>query len=186
MAQQYALTLDLLLQVLQRHHQTYHIGALVPAEMVSALKQKATRGTLCRVSLVIEGGQIASCLIVDQQERVLLEGAQAFASVRSCEQIVWSVQPVHASGALRGQSVPNPLSPMQAPSLQIPWALRSPARLTLHLSSITLAPLSRKQRLVLVLIDGKRTVADLSKLLSVPTGHIEEVLNELEALGLIT
>src|SRR5579875_3799539 len=45
---QYALTLDALLGILQSHQQTQQVWALVPAEVLPAVKGRATRGTLCR------------------------------------------------------------------------------------------------------------------------------------------
>src|SRR5579875_2485834 len=90
--QQYALTLDALLRILQSHQQTQQVWAQVPAEVLPALKGRVTRGTLCHVSLDVSQGQVVSCVIRDQQERVLLEGPKALACVRSCEQVVWTVQ----------------------------------------------------------------------------------------------
>ena len=176
MMEQYALTLDLLLQVLHHHQQTYQIQAMIPAETL-ALKLNVTRGTQCQVSLVAARGAILSCRILDQHAQVLLDGEAAFACVQFCEQIIWSVQ-VAGGPAIPDLSLP-PLSSQDS------WASRPPARLERSLSTVSWGGLSRKQRLVLVLLDGKRSVRDLSTLLNLPSEHIEEVLQELARLGLI-
>src|SRR5579875_734247 len=185
---QYALTLDALLGILQSHQQTQQVWALVPAEVLPALKGRATRGTLCRVSLDVSQGQVVSCVIHDQQERVLLEGPKALACVRSCEQVVWTVQLLPsasglsvAEGGAHGlpASVTSPASPM-------PWSARPPPMLVQTLDARLLEAVSRRQRRLLLLINGQRSSTELGMMLGMPTEHVERTLRELEALGLIT
>jgi hypothetical protein len=187
MAQQYAVTLDLLLRALQAHPHTSQIWAMVPAEILPALTQKAMRGTLCRVSLVVEQGQLTFCAITDHQGLVLLEGREAFASVWSCEQVVWTVQTQQTSESQRVHPRLNEqpfLSGLPAPLML--WSMRPPPCLTHTLDAHLLAAVSRKQRQILVLLDGRRTVNDLCTLLNLPSEQVETVLSELETRSLIT
>ena len=185
--QQYALTLDLLLHILQSHQQTHQVWALVPAEVLPALKGRATRGTLCRVSLDVSQGQVVSCVIRDQQDRVLLEGPKALACVRSCEQVVWTVQTLPSASGLSvtdggahrlPSSVTSPASPM-------PWSARPPPVLVQALDARLLEAVSRSQRRLLLLINGKRSITELGAMLGMQRALVESTLRELEALGLI-
>ena len=180
--QQYALTLDALLRILQSHQQTQQVWAQVPAEVLPALKGRVTRGTLCQVSLDVSQGQVVSCVIRDQQERVLLEGPKALACVRSCEQVVWTVQlQPSASGVpvADGGAHELPASPM-------PWSARPPPMLVQALDARLLEAVSRRQRRLLLLINGKRSSTELGAMLGMQRALVESTLHELEALGLIT
>lgn len=188
--QQYALTLDLLLHILQSHQQTQQVWALVPAEVLPtpALKGRATRGTLCRVSLDVSQGQVLSCMIRDQQERVLLEGPKALACVRSCEQVVWTVQIQPSASGLSvaeegANGLPSSVTSLAGP---MPWSARPPPRLAQALDARLLEAVSRKQRRLLLLINGERSAADLGTMLGMQRVVVESTLHELEALGLIT
>jgi len=49
-----------------------------------------------------------------------------------------------------------------------------------------LEAVSRRQRRLLLLINGQRSSTELGMMLGMPTEHVERTLRELEALGLIT
>jgi hypothetical protein len=184
----YALTLDLLVRVLASHGRRSQVQATVFAEMLPALKGKASRGTLCQVQVEIERGRVIACSIRDQHGQVLLDGPEALAGVRQADQFVWTVQrpeppengvfPVlHGSPGARG--TPAGLAK------PVPWSGRSPPCLVRPLTSRVLHTLSRRQRVVLCLLDGKRTVADLCTMLHLSDEQVAAVLDELTALHLI-
>ncbi len=81
--QQYALTLEMLLQVLQGHasSQCYQITSSALVELIPVVKGKAGRGTHCQVLLCLEHGTITRCTIRDQQDHLILEGQAALVSL---------------------------------------------------------------------------------------------------------
>src|SRR5579875_210048 len=170
MAQQYALTLDLLLRVLGGHQQPYQLWTTVPAEALPAVRGNVSRGTLCQV-------------------RVLLEGPLALDSIGRCEQVVWTVQmeePLDSFQRSVGKREPQEAMPLLSSGPERwSWSTRPPPCPVRPLSSSVLHTLSRRQRVVLCLLDGKRTLADLCTMLHLSDEQVAAVLDELAALHLL-
>ena len=189
MAQQYALTLDLLLRVLGGHQQPYQLWTTVPAEALPAVRGNVSRGTLCQVRVQVAQGQVVGCCLRDQQERVLLEGPLALDSIRRCEQVVWTVQmeePLDSFQRSVGKREPQEAMPLLSSGPERwSWPTRPPPCSVRPLSSSVLHTLSRRQRVVLCLLDGKRTLADLGTMLHLSDEQVAAVLDELAARHLL-
>jgi len=184
----YALTLDLLVRVLASHDWRSQVQATMSAERLPALKGKASRGTLCQVQVEIERGRVIACSIRDQHGQVLLDGPEALAGVRQADQFVWTVQTPEPPEngvfpALHGS--PGAPGTPAGPAKPVPWSGRSPPCLVRPLTSSVLHTLSRRQRMVLCLLDGQRTLADLCVMLHLSEEQLAAVLDELAALHLI-
>lgn len=66
------------------------------------------------------------------------------------------------------------------------WSERPAPRLVHELDASVLRTVSRRQRLVLLLIDGRRSLLDLCHLLHLPQYEVEGILDELEQRELLT
>lgn len=184
----YALTLDLLVRVLASYDRRSQVQATVSTEMLPALKGKASRGTLCQVQVGIEMGQVVACSIRDQHGRVLLNGPEALAGVRQADQLIWTVQTPEPPGngvypALNGSHGTHG-SPTGL-AKPVPWSARFPPCLVCPLTSGVLYALSRRQRMVLCLLNGNHTLADLCTMLHLSGEQVAAVLDELAALHLL-
>src|SRR5947209_17949717 len=95
--QEYALTLEMLLRVLNAHRQTCEVRAEVSAAIIAAAEGKSGRGkerAVCVVELLVEQGQVRSCLVRDRQSGgVLAEGAKALTLSQQCGELFWRVLP---------------------------------------------------------------------------------------------
>lgn len=186
MEEPYALPLDDLLPVLQAAGKSYRARAALPA---SLLPFPARRGESLVAEVLVQGGTIHSCVIRDALGAIRLEGAKAFASVRAKEQLVWMVQQVHLpeaalSPAFSAAVTPPATSPWFS-SLALPWAARA-APVRVQRESVPFEQMTRRQRRIWLLIDGRRTIHDLAPLLGTPLEELDQELTVLERHGLIT
>lgn len=182
-----ALPLDDLLQVLQAAGgKTYQVRATLPA---SLLPFPTRRGESFVAEVVVHASQIRSCVIRDSPGAIRLEGSRAFALVRSREQLVWLIQQIQPPEPPSLPSFPAESAPPDARSfsspLALPWAAR-PAPVRLQKSPEALEQMTRRQRQVWLLIDGRRTIHDIAHLLGAPLNELDQELTTLEMQGLIT
>lgn len=192
--QEYALTLEMLLRVLNAHRQTCEVRAEVSAAIIAAAEGKSGRGkehAICVVELLVEQGQVRSCLVRDRQGgRVLVEGAKALTLSQQCGELFWRVRPKSqlASQRLRLGSEGNHegTAPPQR-STQQDWFQWPPPRWVRQIEREQFAALPYKLRQVLLLVDGRRGVAELNRILpSYSPDQLVTLLGQLEAWGLIT
>lgn len=86
-----------------------------------------------------------------------------------------------SSGELRWNTLPRPrFAPEPLPNLEQLVPHRSEAK-----QNVLSLPLTRAQRAVYLLVDGKRTIVDLARCIGKSTQDIVMLLNELLSLGLV-
>jgi len=126
----------------------------------------------CLAQIILGQGRISSCTITSTKTGTVLRAQQeAYHALERCGDLDWSVLPVPslhlpekpgARGSLRSGS--GRLSG-RAPSLRIP-----------QLSPEILEPLANPYRRVLLLVDGRRSVAEIAYLLNREPYEIEQML----------
>ncbi|MBO0778524.1 MAG: hypothetical protein J2P37_06805 [Ktedonobacteraceae bacterium] len=183
------LPLQTLLELLQARKQT------------CALRSEATSlqhaGDLSRqgkvtVLLLIERGQLHTCQMCDHQSgKVLLTGSHVLARCRQWGTLTWQVWPVAALATVplpRAHRPEEGLHGACSPAGAVwgRWSDRPPPRWVHRPSQEQLASLSHRQRQVLISVDGRRSLSDLSQLLQCAPEQLITLLDELEARGLLT
>jgi hypothetical protein len=144
----YCLTLDLLLKVLVANHST----CLVVAEgAFRALIQTAKGGpkeTMHQIELAFHSGKIVSALVRDRTGNLLVQGNEALIAGNEAGSLLWHVQPL---------VLPQPQTASGMPSGPRPRRTRDPR-------PEDLSALTREERRVLLLVDGRRDVQTLAAL----------------------
>jgi hypothetical protein len=192
--QEYALTLEMLLRVLNAHRQTCEVRAEVSAAIIAAAEGKSGRGkahAVYVVELLVEQGQVRSCLVRHRQSGgVLVEGAKALSLSQQCGELFWRVRPrsQFTSPLLRpGLEGSHGGAVLVQRSAQQDRFQRSPPRWVRQIEREQFAALPYKLRQVLLLVDGRRGVAELNRILpSYSPDQLVTLLGQLEAWGLIT
>jgi hypothetical protein len=192
----YHLTLDLLLMVLKANRQTCQIRAEVNLSL-AALPSATENGTasrgrdksICVIELSIRQGQVVSTSIRDRQGRVLAQGEPALTVSQRCGELSWVVQPAQPQQQAVRTTLPS-IPEQHAGStdgwlVQGLWSGRSPPRRIRHLTQAEVEALPRKQRQVLLLIDGKRGAHELCRILHCTPDQLAAMLDELIARRLI-
>lgn len=130
----------------------------------------------CQVVLDLAQGKVTHAALLTGRGALVAEGQQALDLLGELGTIDWRWEPASVAG-LTGRLGFAPRNPL----LAIPHRHAS-------FSPSSLYACSRLQRRVLGLVDGRRTVADIATLLSVPATELEylqAILNELVNMGLI-
>ncbi|HZR42816.1 MAG TPA: hypothetical protein VFB12_22040 [Ktedonobacteraceae bacterium] len=181
--------LDLLLAMLHANHlQQCQLQAQI---QVAGKDPSGRRKHLsCSVTLLVQQGQVQTCQIL-HAGKVLFEGEEALKRSRHAGTCSWKVAaqleeisplafPSH-SRQVRDGSEPGERKS------QPDWLLGPPPRQISQLSPKQLARLPRKHRQVYLLVDGQRSVSQISSLLQCDDiGHVLSLLTELENWHLIT
>jgi hypothetical protein len=126
----------------------------------------------CLVSLIIGQGHMYSCTITATRTgTVLREQEVAYHTVEQCGDLEWSVGPAPRFPTSASQkSVPSQPKVSGKFVLPIP-SLRVPA-----LTNEILQPLAHPYQRVLRLVDGRRSVADIARLLGRQPQEIQQML----------
>jgi hypothetical protein len=133
----------------------------------------------CRVHIVLVGGKIVSCVVMDNEGRVPIEGDLALGELRKMGQLDWTWTAL-AQAAVR---------PVPARRDVVDVSTFVPSR-NVPIEMIDRNTLPRKHWQVLLLVDGSRTVAHIVTLLirSPSKADLQEVvsiLNDLQQRGII-
>ncbi|HEU5382850.1 MAG TPA: hypothetical protein VFV38_46170 [Ktedonobacteraceae bacterium] len=129
----------------------------------------------CVVHLVLGQGAVCSCQITDAVGTVLAQDQEAYQVLLQCGDLQWQVMALHehtptsasrVSGSGFREKIPQNVSvPPSIPTLRV-----SP------LPPETLASFSHRYRMLLVLVDGKRSIAEIARLLSKSPADIQQML----------
>ncbi|QBD76112.1 hypothetical protein EPA93_08855 [Ktedonosporobacter rubrisoli] len=185
------LTLDMVLLVLRANRQTCQVRAEVSlAQLATAMgKRKAERGkehVMGLIELRLQDGQVATAFVYDPAGQTLAAGESALGVARRCGVLSWIVRPLPSTDKL-----PAPLPPgepregrkeEQSFSSQRPPAF-PPRRTNLAYNGIDTLP--RKHRQVLLLIDGKRGMDELCRILNCTPDQLNAICEDLRAWQLI-
>jgi hypothetical protein len=134
-------------------------------------------------------GQVATAIIRDQFGQTLALGEAALIACRQCGDLSWIVRPL----SFQSQEVPSVktlttdprIEAVEKSSAPIAWSQRTPPRLTHLPTQQEVEGLPRKHRQVLLLIDGKRGIDELCRVLSCTPDQLIIIVNELAARRLI-
>jgi hypothetical protein len=183
----YALPLEDLIQVLQTASgKTYLLRATLPA---SRLPFPTKRGESFLAEVIVTAGRMSSCVIRVNGGPIRVEGSMAFDYVRTREQLDWTVQQLTDQDPVPPAFFPSESAQLAAmssfPQVILPWAARPPP---VKRQGETTAPahLTRRQRQIWLLVDGRRTIHEIAPLLGTPLDVLDEELTVLERKGLIT
>jgi len=189
------LKLEMLLAVLQTHQQTCVLWAAIPAGTLPAVGTRFGKGKIpipCQAELVVVQGRVSTCLIRAAQNRqVILEGKSALDCLEHCGELCWMVQPeqpIHPSHLFGSRSQDGwhaGLSP-PSPTPYERWAEKPPSRINVRLDSKQVEDLPHRHRQVLLLVNGRRGIADVCRILNCSFEQLTAVLEDLEARHLIT
>ncbi len=178
--QTYILDLETLLSLLEEAGQNGSLFTELPSG-ISGFKE------YCRARIDLQEGKIVFCQIEGRNGRILASKRQALQLVSNLGSREWHL--------VEAPSPPRALSPS-------PVDRSSPSRRSLQASSLVpqrvplidqyaLSRLPRRHRQVLSLIDGTRSIERIAALLHSstdgnPIQQVEEIVQELEVLGMIT
>jgi hypothetical protein len=173
--QSYPLDLTTILYLLEQQQQ----GGLLQATLAAV----PGAGEPCLAQLTLVSGKVTACFVETRSGRLVAEGRRALTLLGQLGTIDWVWQPENEISAPRPrQAVPpggaDPWTDLAAVPRQ-----REPVRMDV------LQTCSRLQRRVLGLADGRRSVSEIAAILAVPPDQmfrLQEVLRELQALGLLT
>jgi hypothetical protein len=180
--QTYTLDLETLVSLLEELGQNGRLSCEMPSG-VPGLREA------CQARIDLQDGKIIFCQIEGRGRRVLASGNQALRLLSNLGPREWQLvetqpeetQPLLATGPLQSNS-------RNAMNVRTPSVI--PQRVT-AIDQQTLNRLPRRHRWVLNLVDGMRSVAKIASLLSSSPDmqtiqQVGEILQELEALGMIT
>lgn len=182
--QRYELPLQILLVNLQELKSTGSLQTRI-AGLVVAGKQMSRE---CRVELVLERGAVQQCTIYHPNGEPLAQGNAAWLVVQTVatRRLTWQFSQEQPSRGLLLEA-----SPARMPARATPPGM-SPGRFEVipyprpgATTSAVLAELSREQRRVLALVDGRRSVLQIAELLSAPPEYIHHALRQYHFWQLI-
>jgi hypothetical protein len=154
-------------QVMQAHKKTGRLLATLPSG-VSSLHEP------CQIEIALKAGKIVSSAIVGQSGS-LLTGERAYQELTRLGRLRWTFTS-QLSPIIQPEPVPHVLE-KHAISLR-------PRRIVV-VEQQEMRPWQRMHRLVYALVDGRRSVADIAKLLSMTPETIEDVLSYLRSIRVI-
>ncbi|HEU5373901.1 MAG TPA: hypothetical protein VFV38_00530 [Ktedonobacteraceae bacterium] len=129
----------------------------------------------CVVHLVLGQGAVSSCQITDAVGTVLAQNQEAYQVLLRCGDLEWQVMTLHEQKPTVVSRVPRFDTREQASR----EASMQPSVPTLRITPLppeTLASLSHPYRMLLVLVDGKRSIDQLARLLSKSPAAIHQML----------
>lgn len=137
-----------------------------------------------RVQIDLVHGKVVTCVIQKRDGGSYASGTKALQMVQQVKDLHWEIQadvPPAGSTSPRLPVAPRYLPvPVQPPRPRVPVPVQVVAP-----NQYILNNLRFRQRRLFIMVDGKRNVAQLARLLSLSLAEIEETLGELRALGLI-
>lgn len=164
----YTLDVETMRQVMLAHKKTGRLQADLPSG-VPSLREP------CHVEIALEAGNIVSSAII-ARSGFLLTGEKAYQELTRVGRLSWTFIPQSSLG-IRPELVSQALAMQHPPSPR-------PRRLVV-LEPQQMRPWQRTHKLVYGLVDGKRSVAEIAKLLSTTPEAIEEVLSDLRAIRVV-
>lgn len=127
----------------------------------------------CHAHITLIEGKVVSCIVQDQEGKILIDGEHALQGLKGLGQLAWTWSTVHL------KSVPA------APAQRNPPDISSiiPRRIV-PLEMIDRTTLPRRHWQILLLIDGSRTVARIASILSISpsSSDLQEVFRILQDL----
>jgi hypothetical protein len=167
----YRSDLDALLSMLNE------TGKAWVVQLASPESEKLSPQAAWQAHLVFVQGRVVECMIQRSLDKHSLStGAQALEWLARAGQLAWNVEQIMPQHRVR---------PALAAPGGSPTSPRSVPQRTGHVEATVMKTWSHKQRQVFGLVDGTRSPEQIAALLNQPRSVVEEVLNSLQALGVI-
>lgn len=131
----------------------------------------------CIAQIILGQGHIHSCRITTRTGTVLREQQEAYHALERCGDLHWSVLPAPPLHTPAQQKAT--LSPISASGR---LSAKAPSLRVSQLSPELLEPLSNPYRRVLRLVDGRRSIEDIARLLNKEPQEIQQMLAALPHL----
>lgn len=169
MEKQYRLPVSAMVEILKASVEQVVLRAQLPA--VPGVSKKA-----CLAQLVVGQGTVCSCAVTTPSGEILLKHQEAYQALLRCGDLEWLVEPFPAFSP--------PEHPYPSPSTYTaaaPTAAEEEHRCipTLRISPLpseTLAAFTHPYRTVLALVDGRRSIHEIARLLSKAPTDIQQML----------
>ena len=166
----YSSNLNEILHILNGMQHHWVVRLEVPAT------EEADVGTPWQAELFFVEGKVITCHVSSRVDgRLLFMDQEALRWLARLQHFAWKLEPFTSSQA----SAPVVSDSQAAPLLQ-----QVPRRI-LQAEQGVMNAWSRKQRQVFALVDGSRTIEQIATILHQPSGVVEEILNDLQALEVI-
>jgi hypothetical protein len=132
----------------------------------------------CLAQIILGQGQVHSCMITATRTgTVLLQQQEAYHALERCGDVNWSVLPAPSSYTpMRQKAALPPIATYETLPAKIP------SLLVAELRPAILEPLSNPYRRVLLLVDGRRSIEDIARLLNKEPHEIRQMLAALPHL----
>ncbi|HEY4382850.1 MAG TPA: hypothetical protein VGN34_00030, partial [Ktedonobacteraceae bacterium] len=117
------------------------------------------------------------------------QGEAALIACRQCDGLSWIVRPMSPQNqdvpAVKKLATGPRIEAVEKRSTPMAWSQHAPPRWTHPLTQEEVEVLPRKHRQVLLLIDGKRGIGELCRVLNCTSDQLITIMNELVARNLI-
>ncbi len=148
-------------------------------ELQADLKDVVGMAENCRAHLLLVKGQVTSCSI-ESKSGVVLSGDAALRTLYLLGTFEWVFTPIPQKAV---PSTPQLLAPrIESRTAILPTSI--PVRVR-TVNQREFSSWSRLQRSVYNLVDGKKSIEDITRMLSLPQERVIEVLSFLHANGLV-
>lgn len=170
MERRYRLPLGAMVEVMK--------GAAEPVVLytqVSALPGVSKKA--CQIQVVLGRGSLFSCCVTDASGKVLLQQQEAYQALLPCEDLEWNVAPFPISTPSEPAQVADRSTlarEQDTTSGGVSFCI--PTLRVCPLPSETLAAFLYPYRTVLVLVDGRRSIHEIARLLSKSPADIQQML----------
>lgn len=173
MERQYRLPVTAMVEILKASVEQVVLRAQLPA--LPGISKKA-----CLVQLIVGQGNMCFCAVTTPGGEILLKQQEAYQALLNCGDLEWRVEPF--------PGFPPPESQSQSPSNRTSHALSHaltaqeeercciPILRMSPLPSETLAAFTHSYRMVLALVDGRRSIHEIARLLSKSPADIQQML----------
>jgi hypothetical protein len=162
----YNLTVEIMIQVMQTHKKTGHLQTDLSSG-VSGFREP------CHVEIALQAGNVISCSITGSQG-LLLTGAKAYQELTRQGRLDWTfvpqTQPLTAPAPITDPLTRNTISRPRRTTALTQWQMRPWHDMYKHVYSLA---------------DGKRSVTEIAVLLSTTPEAIQEVLHDLQSIGVV-
>jgi hypothetical protein len=182
---------ELSLQVLLENLQELRSTGLLQTQITGLTIKGRQINEACRVELALEKGAVRQCTIFHQNGDLLLQGNEAWLTLRSraTQRHAWQFSQggsIEASPARYPATPSTPVLSRETPAPVAPQGKYGVVpRLLPSTTAATLQQLSREYRRILTLVDGQRSVQQIAALLSLSPEYIHLVLHQCRSWQLV-
>jgi hypothetical protein len=136
----------------------------------------------CLAELIVGQGKLHTCQVMTHTGHLLLEREGAIARLQHCGSVQWTLLPVARPDMLQIQAAPVP---RQTSPPNTSFTSGCPQRIHRFIDD-QMHALSHGQKHVFALVDGRKTVEHIARLLSKQESDVQQILQTLQDMHLIS